>query len=394
MFLPFLETLRAKGVAVGIGEFLAFLEGMKAGLVTYEPEGFYHLARLSLVKDERLIDRFDRAFAECFGGLAGISPEAVIEALNLPPDWLEKFAEGHLTGEEREAVKALGGLEKLLQTLRERLAEQKGRHQGGSKWVGTAGTSPFGAYGYNPEGIRIGQKESRERRAVKVWDRREFRDFAGEAELGPRAMKLALRRLRRWAREGAADELDLPATTHATARQGWLDIRTRPERRNAARALLFLDVGGSMDPHVREVEALFSAAKSEFRHLEHFYFHNCLYEGVWRENRRRHEARMPTMDILRRYGPGWKAVFVGDAAMSPYEITHAGGANEHWNDEPGAAWLARAAEAWPGHLWINPLPEEGWGYSRSVGIIREIFGGRMVPLTLDGLSRGMRMLGR
>lgn len=393
MFLPFFQNMRSEGVPVTLREFLTFLEAVKRGLVIHDVEGFYHLARAAMVKDERHIDRFDRAFARTFAGLEAVGAEQVIAALDLPDDWLRRLAERHLTPEERAAVEALGGFEKLMETLRQRLAEQKGRHEGGSKWIGTAGTSPFGAYGYNPEGVRIGQEKSRHQRAVKVWDRREFRDFADDVELGTRAIKVALRRLRRWAREGAAEELDLPGTIRATAEHGWLDVRTRPERRNAVRVLLFLDVGGSMDAHVRAAEELFSAARSEFRHLEHFYFHNCLYEGVWRENRRRWDAQVPTAEILRTYGPGWKAIFVGDASMSPYEITHPGGANEHWNAEPGEVWLRRATQQWPAHLWINPVPERHWGHTRSIGMIREIMGGRMVPLTVEGLTRGMRELG-
>ena len=393
MFLPFFENLRAGGVPVTLREFLTFLEAMKTGLVTYDPEGFYYLARAAMVKDERHIDRFDRAFALSFSGLEDITPDQVLEALDLPREWLEKLAEKYLSPEEMAEIEALGGFERLMETLRQRLAEQKGRHQGGSKWIGTAGTSPFGAYGYNPEGVRIGQDRSRNQRAVKVWDRREFRDFDDQVELGTRAIKVALRRLRRWAREGADQELDLPGTIRATAEHGWLDVQTRPERRNAVKVLLFLDVGGSMDPHVRGVEELFSAARGEFRHLEHFYFHNCLYEGVWRDNSRRWDARIPTAEVLRTYGAGWKAIFVGDAAMSPYEITHPGGANEHWNSEPGEVWLRRAAQQWPGHLWINPAPEAHWRHSQSTAMIRTIFDGRMVPLTLDGLTRGMKELG-
>ena len=393
MFLPFFQNLRGFGVPVTLREFLTFLEGMKAGLVTYDTEGFYHLARASMVKDERHIDRFDRAFAKSFAGLEDIAATEILAALDLPEDWLRKLAEKRLSPEEMAAVEALGGFEKLMETLKQRLKEQQGRHQGGSKWIGTAGTSPFGAYGYNPEGVRIGQKEGRHGRAVKVWDRREFKDFDDEVELGTRAVKVALRRLRRWAREGAAEELDLGATIRATAEHGWLDVQTRPERRNAVKVLLFLDVGGSMDAHVRGVEELFSAARSEFRHLEHFYFHNCLYEGVWRDNRRRWDAQQPTAELLRSYGAGWKAIFVGDASMSPYEISHPGGANEHWNAESGEVWLRRAGAQWPGHLWINPVPERHWGHTPSIRMIREIFAGRMVPLTLDGLTRGMKALG-
>jgi uncharacterized protein with von Willebrand factor type A (vWA) domain len=380
-------------VPVTLREFLTFLDGVGRGLATWDVEAFYHLARCTMVKDERHLDRFDRAFAASFRGLEAIPPEAVLAALDLPADWLRKLAERHLSAEERAAVAALGGFEKLMETLRQRLAEQEGRHQGGSKWVGTAGTSPFGAWGYNPEGVRIGQTESRHQRAVKVWDRREFRDLDDRVEIGTRAMKLALRRLRRFAREGAAEELDLPGTIRATAEQGWLDVRTRPERRNAVRLLLFLDIGGSMDAHVRMVEELFSAARAEFRHLEAFYFHNCLYEGVWRENRRRWDAQTATAELLRTYGPGWKCVFVGDATMSPYEITHPGGANEHWNPEPGRLWLERARAAWPASAWINPVPERLWPQIPSVGMIRALFEQRMYPLTLEGLTAAMRALG-
>lgn len=392
MFLPFFETLRTSGVPVSLREYLGFLEGLRAGLVTYDAEGFYHLARLTMVKDERHIDRFDRVFAECFRGLDAIPPAAVLEALDLPADWLAKMAERFLTAEERAALAASGGFDALMATLRQRLAEQQGRHQGGSKWIGTAGTSPFGAWGDNPEGVRIGQTEGRKGSAVKVWDRREFRDYDDRVELGTRTIKVALRRLRRWAREGAADELDLDGTVRATAEHGWLDLRTRPERRNAVRVLLFLDVGGSMDAHVRAVEELFSAARAEFKHLEQVYFHNCLYEGVWRDSRRRWEARLPTADLLRTFGRSYKCIFVGDASMSPYEITHPGGASEHWNPEPGRVWLDRARRQWPDTLWINPVPEAYWAMTPSIGLVRDAIGGAMVPLSLDGLTRGMRML--
>ena len=394
MFLPFFESLRKAGIPVSLREFLTFLEAMQAGLATYDVEAFYFLARSAMVKDERHIDRFDRAFAEAFKGLETISSDRVLEALDLPKEWLEKLAEKYLSPEERAQVAAMGGFDKLMETLRQRLAEQKGRHQGGSKWVGTAGTSPFGAWGYNPEGVRIGQTESRHQRAVKVWDKREFRDFDDTVELGTRNIKVALKRLRKWARDGAEEELDLDGTIRATAEQGWLDVKTRPERRNAVKVLLFLDVGGSMDPHVKVVEELFSAARAEFRHLEHWYFHNCLYEGVWRDNRRRWEAQTPTAEVLRTYGPDWKCIFVGDASMSPYEITHPGGANEHWNPEAGGVWLQRARAQWPANLWINPTPERYWAHSHSIRLIREIFEDRMVPMTLDGIARGVRELGR
>ena len=390
MFLPFFLTLRKTGVPVSLREFLGFLEAVATGIATYDVTTFYYLSRTAMVKDERYFDRFDRAFAETFQGLETIPVEAVLEALDLPRDWLEKLAEKHLTPEERAAIQSLGGFEALMAALRQRLAEQKGRHQGGAKWVGTAGTSPFGAHGYNPEGVRVGQDDSRHQRAVKVWDRREFRNLDDHAELGTRTLKLALRRLRKWARDGAADELDLDGTIRATAEHGWLDVQTRPERRNAVKVLLFLDIGGSMDPHVRVMEDLFSAARAEFRQLVPFYFHNCLYEGVWHDNRRRWSDQTPTWDIIRRYGADYKAIFVGDAAMSPYEILQPGGANEHWNHEAGQVWLTRACSQWPHHLWINPLPVAHWQHSQSTDLIRKIFDGKMVPMTLDGLSRGIR----
>ncbi|MEX0319076.1 MAG: VWA domain-containing protein [Ruegeria sp.] len=394
MFLPFFENLRKAGIPVSLREYLTFLEAMKQGLATYDVEAFYYLARVSMVKDERNIDKFDRAFAASFKGLEEISFQQVMEAVDIPGDWLEKMAEKHLSPEEMAEIEALGGFDKLMETLRERLKEQQGRHQGGNKWIGTAGTSPFGAYGYNPEGVRIGQKESRHQRAVKVWDKREFRNLDDTVELGTRNIKVALKRLRRWAREGAAEELDLDGTIRATAEHGYLDVKTRPERHNAVKVLLFLDVGGSMDPHIKVVEELFSAARAEFKHLEYYYFHNCLYEGVWRNNRRRWDQQTPTHEVLRTYGPDYKCIFVGDASMSPYEIAYPGGANEHWNQEAGQVWLQRAREQWTSNLWINPVPEKYWDYTHSIGMIREIFEDAMVPMTLAGLEQGMRALTR
>lgn len=393
MFLPFFDQLRRGGVPVSLREYLTFLEGMDAGIATYDIEAFYFLARTCMVKDERNIDKFDRAFAASFEGLDAISTNDVLNAVDIPQEWLEKMAEKHLSAEEKAEIEALGGFDKLMETLKKRLEEQKGRHQGGSKWVGTAGTSPFGAYGYNPEGVRIGQDESRHQRAIKVWDKREFRNLDDTVEIGTRNIKVALKRLRRWARDGAADELDLDGTIRATAENGYLDVQTRPERRNAVKVLLFLDVGGSMDPHIKLVEELFSAAKSEFKHLEHFYFHNCLYEGVWRDNRRRWDAQTPTWDVLRTYGHDYKCIFVGDASMSPYEVAYAGGANEHWNAEAGQVWLERARDQWRSHLWLNPLPERYWRFTQSVQMIQGIFGeDRMVPMTLEGIERGMKIL--
>jgi hypothetical protein len=394
MFVPFFQNRRSIGVPVSLREYLTFLEAMKAGLATYDVEAFYYLSRAAMVKDERNIDKFDRAFAETFKGLEDIRIDQVLDAVSLPADWLEKMAEKHLTAEERAEIEALGGFDKLMDTLRQRLREQQGRHQGGSKWIGTAGTSPFGAYGYNPEGVRIGQDESRHQRAVKVWDKREFRNFDDTVELGTRNIKVALKRLRRWAREGAEEELDLDGTIRATAEHGYLDVKTRPERHNAVKVILFLDVGGSMDPHVKVVEELFSAARAEFKHLEYYYFHNCLYEGVWRDNRRRWAEQTPTHEVLHTYGPDYKCIFVGDASMSPYEIAYPGGANEHWNAEAGQVWLQRARDQWPSHLWINPVPEKYWGYTHSIAMIREIFEDAMVPMTLAGLEEGMRALSR
>lgn len=395
MFLPFFEQLRTHKVPVSMREFLAFLDGMSAGLATYDVEAFYYLARVSMVKDERNIDKFDQAFAASFSGMENITVEQVLEAVDIPEEWLRKMSEKHLSAEEKAEIDALGGFEKLMETLKERLKEQQGRHEGGNKWVGTGGTSPFGAYGYNPEGVRIGQKEGRHGKAVKVWDKREFRNLDDSVELGTRNIKVALKRLRRWARDGANEELDLNGTIRSTAEQGYLDVKTRPERRNAVKVLLFLDVGGSMDPHIKVVEELFSAARSEFKHMEYFYFHNCLYEGVWRDNRRRWDAQIPTHEVMRTYGPDYRCIFVGDASMSPYEVAYPGGASEHWNAEAGSVWLNRARAQWKSNLWINPIPEKYWPYTQSIAMIQEVFGNEaMVPMTLEGLSRGMKTLTR
>ena len=394
MFLPFFLELKAARVPVSLREYLTLLEGMEAGLVDYDVEGFYYLARSALVKDERNIDRFDQVFAHIFKGVEALAGEAVIDVASLPEEWLRRLAEKHLSEEEKKLVEALGGWEKLMETLKKRLEEQKGRHQGGSKWIGTAGTSPFGAYGYNPEGIRIGQHESRNRRAVKVWDKREFRNFDDSVELGTRNIKVALKRLRRWVRDGAVEELDLPGTIHATAEHGYLDVKTRPERRNAVKLLMFFDVGGSMDDHIKIVEELFSAARAEFRQLEYFYFHNCLYEGVWKDNRRRHAEVIPTLDVLHKYGHDYKVIFVGDASMSPYEVSMAGGSVEHWNPEAGAVWLARVLAQWPNAVWLNPVPRKHWAYTHSIGLIRETFSDRMYPLTLAGLEAATKELSR
>lgn len=392
MFLPFFEALRRAAVPVSLREYLMFLEALRAEIVNYDIDGFYFLARSAMVKDERNIDKFDRAFAEAFKGLEHIPETAIQEAVEIPADWLRKMAEKHLTAQERAQIEALGGFQALIDTLKERLNTQDGRHQGGNKWIGTSGTSPFGAYGYNPEGVRIGQTVSRAQRAVKVWDKRNFKNLDGQTELGTRNIKVALKYLRRWVRDGADDELDLDHTIRATAENGYLDVKTRPQRRNAVKVLLFLDVGGSMDRHVKLVEDLFSAARTEFKHLEYFYFHNCLYEGVWRDNRRRWDMQTSTHEIMQTYGSDYKCIFVGDAAMSPYEISHPGGANEHWNKEAGAVWLQRAAQSWPNHLWINPIPERQWCDTYSIQMVRDLFKTPMVPMSLDGLEQGIKSL--
>ena len=392
MLLNFFTSLRTAKVPVSLREYLNLLDGMKHDLAGTSVEDFYFLARAVLVKDERNLDKFDRVFATVFKGLESEGLDGV-EPTGIPEEWLRKIAEKILTEEEKHEIEALGW-DKLWETLKKRLEEQKGRHQGGSKWIGTAGTSPFGANGYNPEGIRIGQDGNRNFRAVKVWDKREFKDLDGKAELGTRTIKIAHRRLRKFARTGALDELDLDGTIRGTAHKGFLDVHMRPERRNAVKALLLLDIGGSMDWHVEQVDELFSAAKSEFKHFEHFYFHNCLYERVWKENRRREASSLPTLDLIRTYGADYRVVFVGDAAMSPYEIAHPGGSVEHFNEEPGAVWLQRVLDHFPKTIWLNPRSEETWTYGHSIQMILQQFEGRMFPLTLEGLDNAMRALSR
>ncbi len=394
MFNSFFLTLRDAKVPVTLREYLTLLEAMDKGVAMYDIEEFYYLSRSALVKDERHLDKFDQVFGHCFKGIETVGGEDGVEAMDLPEEWLKKLAEKMLTEEEKKEIEALGGWEKLMDTLRKRLEEQEKRHQGGSKWIGTAGTSPFGAYGYNPEGIRIGQKEGRHGRAVKVWDKREYRNLDDSVEIGTRNIKVALRRLRRWARDGAVEELDLDHTIRSTAENGYLDVKTRPERRNAVKVLLFLDIGGSMDGHVKLVEELFSAASTEFKHMEHFYFHNCLYEGVWKDNARRWDAQTPTWEVIRTFGPDYKCVFVGDAAMSPYEIVQPGGAVEHWNQESGEIWLRRALDQWTSSVWINPIPEIRWQYSHSTSLVQQIFADRMYAMTLQGIEGAMRELTR
>jgi len=384
----FLKLKDAK-LPVSIKEYLTLLEGMQKHVISPSIDEFYYLARTTLVKDESNFDKFDRTFGEFFKGVESLAGENV----DLPLEWLLKQAELNLSPEEKAKIEAMGGWEKLMEELRKRLEEQKGRHQGGSKWIGTAGTSPFGAYGYNPEGVRIGQDKSRNRSAVKVWDQREYRNLDESVELGTRNIKIALRRLRKFARDGAPEELDLDTTIDKTARNaGWLDLHMRPERHNAVKVLLFLDIGGSMDDHIKLCEEMFSAAKSEFKHLEYFYFHNFLYDFVWKDNRRRHAERTRTWDIMHKYGHDYKLIFVGDATMSPYEILQPGGSIEYANDESGSVWMQRMMNVYPKAVWLNPEPEEIWTYRQSVGIVRELMGGRMYPTTIEGLERAMRYL--
>ncbi len=389
MLSGFFVKLKDHRIPVSIKEWLTLLEAMQKDVISPSIDEFYYLSRTTLVKDEQNFDKFDRAFGEYFKGIESV---AGVE-FDVPLEWLLKQAELKLSPEEKAMIEAMGGWDKLMEALKKRLEEQKGRHQGGNKWIGTAGTSPFGAYGYNPEGVRIGQDQSRNRSAVKVWDAREYRNLDDSVELGTRNIKVALRRLRKFAREGAPEELDLDTTIDKTARNaGVLDLSMRPERHNAVKVLMFLDIGGSMDDHVKLCEELFSAAKTEFKHLEYFYFHNCLYDYVWKDNRRRHSERTRTFDIMHKYGHDYKLVFVGDATMSPYEILQPGGSIEYSNDEAGAVWLKRMLELYPRAVWLNPEPEEIWLYRQSIGILRDIMGGRMYPTTIQGLERAMRAL--
>jgi len=390
MFLNFLDELRAAGIKASLKEHLMLLEALDKEVIDRTPEQFYFLSRAVYVKDEGLLDRFDQVFNKVFKGLL---TEYGTNPVDIPADWLRAVAEKFLTPEEMAAIESLGSWDDIMDTLKKRLEEQKERHEGGSKWIGTGGTSPFGHGGYNPEGVRIGG-ESKHKRALKVWEKREFQNLDNTRELGTRNIKIALRRLRKFARQGAAEELDIKATIDGTARQGWLDIHMRPERRNAIKVLLFLDVGGSMDPFIKLVEELFSAATSEFKNLEFFYFHNCLYEGVWKDNKRRYSERTPTWEVLHKFPHDYKVVFVGDAAMSPYEISHPGGSVEHFNEESGAAWMHRVANTYPATVWLNPTPEQHWTYSQSTKIIKDLVNDRMYPLTLEGLDNAMRELTR
>jgi uncharacterized protein len=391
MLVDFFLTLKFAGLPVSVKEFLTLLEALDRGVIHGSVDDFYFLSRAALVKDEVHFDKFDRAFGAYFKGLGSLADLKV----ELPEEWLRKLAEKNLTDDEKALVESLGGWDKLMETLKKRLEEQQGRHQGGSKWIGTAGTSPFGAYGYNPEGVRIGQEGSRNRSAVKVWDQREYRNLDEDVELGTRNIKIALRRLRRFAREGAPEELDLGGTVRATANNaGYLDLKLVPELRNKVKVLLFVDIGGSMDDHIRVCEELFSAAKTEFKHLEHFYFHNFVYEAVWRDNRRRRSETQPTWEVMRKYGPDYKLILLGDASMSPYEILEPGGSVEHNNEESGKVWLERLLAHYAHAVWINPIQEQHWQYVASLELTRKLMGDRMFPLTPKGLEDAMRLLAK
>ena len=390
MFIDLFYKLREGGLPVSITEYLTLLEALEQQVANIDIDAFYYLARATLVKDERFFDRFDQIFGSHFEGMEAIFEEIIAE---IPAEWLQGPGALNLSEEEKQQIEAMGGWEKLMETLKQRLQEQNEEHHGGSKWVGTGGTSPFGAYGYNPEGIRIGQHESRHNRAVKVWDKREFRNLDDSVEIGTRNIKMALRKLRKFAREGATDEVDIDNTISSTAKNGGLlDVHMTPERHNAVKVLLFFDVGGSMDRHVQLCEELFSATRTEFKHLEYFYFHNCLYESVWRNNHRRHNEYIPTMEVIHKYGHDHKIIFIGDASMSPYEIMMPGGSVEHWNEEPGVDWMKRILTTYPYAIWLNPVPEKHWEYTASISMMKEIMSNRMFPLTLEGLAKGIEVL--
>ena len=392
MLVNFFMTLRNEKLPVTLTELFSLLECLERDMAFASVDDFYHLARLCMVKDEKHFDKFDRAFARYFRHVEFLDQ---LYQMEIPEHWLKKQLESILSDEEKARIQSLGGLDKLMEAFRQRMAEQKDRHQGGNKWIGTGGTSPFGAFGYNPEGIRIGQDESRNQRAVKVWDRRTFRDLDDNVEIGTRNIKMALRRLRKFARTGAAEELDMDDTISSTARNaGLLDIKMVPERHNAVKVLLFFDVGGSMDPHIRLCESLFSAARSEFKHLKYFYFHNFIYESVWTRSHRRMAETSSTYDILHKYGADYKVIFVGDATMAPYEITHAGGSIEHYNEEAGAVWMQRLSETFPHLVWINPTPREYWEHSYSIAIVKQLLEDRMFPMSINGLEGAMSLLSK
>ena len=391
MFTKFFHELKSAGVPVSLREYLTLMEGMTAGLANQKVEHFYYLSRASLVKDERNLDKFDRVFAHVFKGVESVGDALTAE---IPEEWLKLMTAKYFTEEDKQKIEAMGGWDKLMETLKKRLEEQEKRHQGGNKWIGTEGTSPYGSGGYNPEGIRIGNEGKRQGRAVKVWEKREYKNLEDNVEIGTRNIKVALRKLRRFARKGAPDEFDLDGTIDATARAGYLDIKMRPERRNTIKVLIFFDAGGSMDPYVKMCEELFSAARTEFKNLEYFYFHNCLYDFVWKDNRRRWTEKIPTWDILHKYPHDYKVIVVGDASMSPYEITVPGGSVEYFNDEAGAIWLQRLSSIYESVVWLNPVQEKSWDYVPSTQLIRELLGDRMYPLTLGGLEQAMAELRR
>lgn len=391
MFLNFFSELKAAKVPVTLKEYLVLMRALELDLAEKKVEDFYYLSRSALVKDERHLDKFDQVFGHVFKGLELMGE---VENPEIPEEWLRKMAERYMSEEEKAEIEALGGWEKVMEELKKRLEEQKGRHQGGSKWIGTAGTSPFGAYGYNPEGVRIGQDGNRNFRAIKVWDKREYKDLDDQVELGTRNIKVALRRLRKFARDGAEEELDLDETIRGTAHQGYLDVVMRPERRNTVKVLMFFDVGGSMDWHIQRAQELFSAARLEFKHLEYFYFHNCLYDFVWKENARRWTDRKNTWDVLHTYGSDYKVIFIGDASMSPYEITYPGGSVEYMNEEPGAQWINRVTDIYENVVWLNPVPEKHWGHTPSIQMINQLVSDRMYPLTVEGIDLAMRELMR
>lgn len=391
VFAKFFHELKSAGLPVSLREYLTLMEAMDADLAGRKVEDFYYLSRTALVKDERNLDKFDRVFGHVFKGVETIDDTVAAE---IPEDWLKLVTQKYLTDEEKRQIEALGGWDKLMETLKQRLEEQKKRHEGGSKWIGTGGTSPFGSGGYNPEGVRIGNEGQRQGRAVKVWEKREYRNLDDQVELGTRNIKVALRRLRRFARDGVPDEFDLDSTIDKTARAGYLDIQMRPERRNTIKVLLFFDAGGSMDPYIRLCEELFSAARSEFKHMEYFYFHNCLYDFVWKDNHRRWTEKTPTWDVLHKFPSDYKVIFVGDASMSPYEITVPGGSVEYFNEEPGALWIQRVTQIYEKAVWLNPIPERQWQYSGSIRLIGELMKNRMYPLTLSGIDRAVAELRR
>ena len=394
MFLDFFFKLKNAKIPVSLNEFLNLLNALDNQVISYDVNAFYYLARTCLIKDEKLFDRFDLVFGEYFKSIERIELEDVMSSMDIPDDWIKQMFNRYFTEDEINRIKSQGGIEKLLKTLKQRLKDQKKRHQGGNKWIGTSGTSPFGAYGYNPEGIRIGQDKRRHGKAIKVWDKRIFKDFDNTKEFNNRSFKVALKKLRQWARTGINQELDIEETISDTAKNGILNIKTKKERENSIKVLLFLDVGGSMDSHIEQVEQLFSAASNVFKNLHYFYFHNCLYEGIWKNNNRRWNERLSTYDVIRTYGKEFKCIFVGDATMSPYEIVIPGGGNEHFNDEPGRVWLERAITQWPSYIWINPVIEKYWEYSESTMIIKDIFKNRMVPLTLDGIDKATKILAK